>query len=65
MKEGKLVKRSITPERLLAEFDPLPSLELFRKLRYFFMPYNRSINYSKFMKFTTDSQVDFIHTLKT
>jgi len=37
---GKMVKRSITPEKLLDSFDPLPSRALQEKLDFFFLPYN-------------------------
>ena len=41
---------------MLERFDPTPNRNLFRKLEYYFKPYNNEINTQKHMVFSEDEQ---------
>mmetsp|Transcript_10158 Transcript_10158/g.15500 ORF Transcript_10158/g.15500 Transcript_10158/m.15500 type:complete len:148 (+) Transcript_10158:197-640(+) len=63
--KGRVQKRSITPDKLLAKTNPIPSKALQRKMDYFYFPYNKSVNYSKHMKFENDEKVDQLAKMKS
>ena len=47
-------KKTITPEKLLEQFDPIPSQDVQKKIDYFFFPYSPKQDISKYMKFEAD-----------
>tara|TARA_B110000285_G_scaffold161461_1_gene180317 strand:- start:592 stop:798 length:207 start_codon:yes stop_codon:yes gene_type:complete len=49
-------KRTITPEKLLEQFDPIPSDEIQKKIDFFFFPYSPKQDISKYMKFEADPE---------
>lgn len=49
-------KKTNTPEKLLEQFDPRPSLKVQEKIDYFFIPYNFEYTVSKSMKFRSNQK---------
>jgi len=51
--------RSMSPNKLLEKFDPLPNAHVMKKLTYFFQPYNMDLNKEKFMRFDINETLDW------
>jgi len=49
--QASLPKRPLSPHKLLAQFDNLPSKKVQQKIEYYFMPYNLDYKFNKFMHF--------------
>lgn len=58
-------KRSMSPNKLLEMFDPLPNAHVMKKLIYFFKPYNIKLNKDKFMRFGINEELDWKQKLES
>ena len=54
--KSKCCRKTNTPEKLLEQFDPRPSLQVQEKIDYFFIPYNFEYTVSKSMKFQNNKK---------
>ena len=57
-------RNSLSPEKLMAQFNPLPSPALQKKMDMYFLPYNHNQDRSKFMKFDNNKQHEQLFQLR-